>query len=70
MERLTEKQEKLFNAIKEYIKEHDYSPSIRDLCKMVNVKSSATVFVSLKILKRKGYIDYEEMARRTIKVLV
>lgn len=66
---LTEKQERTLNAIKDYIQEHGYSPTIREICVECGVNSPATIHTSLKILKRKGYIDYVYNRNRTIRVL-
>lgn len=66
---MTEKQKILYEAIKEFIKENGYSPTIRELCKMTNKKAPATTFAKLKCLKRMKYITYEENKPRTIKIL-
>lgn len=66
---MTNRQEILLNAIKDYINEWGYSPTIRELCKITHKKSPATVSVMLKRLKKGGYIDYEFNRNRTIRVL-
>lgn len=66
---MTNKQEKLFQAIKKYIDENGYSPTVRELCKMVGVSSPATVHGTLKRLKAKGYIDYVYNHNRTIRII-
>lgn len=66
---MTNKQEKLFQAIKKYIDENGYSPTVRELCKMVGVSSPATVQGMLKRLKAKGYIDYVYNRNRTIRII-
>ena len=69
MKELTDKQERLLNAIKDYINEWGYSPTIRELCKITRKKSPGTIAPMLKRLKRDGYIDYTENCNRTIRVL-
>lgn len=69
MKELTSKQEQTLNAIKDYINEWGYSPTIRELCKITHKKSTGTMAVMLKRLKRDGYIDYEFNRNRTIRVL-
>lgn len=69
MTKLTKKQEKTLNIVKDYIQEHGYSPTIREICEICGVNSPATIHQSLKILKRKGYIDYVYNRNRTIRVL-
>ena len=66
---LTQKQYELYIAIIDYIKEHGYSPTIRELCRITEVSSPATTFLKLKTLKRKGYITYVDKKSRTIKIL-
>ena len=69
MKELTERQEFVFNKIKEYIQLNGYSPTIRELCQLCGVTSTATIFMHLLKLKDKGYIDYEERKFRTIVIL-
>lgn len=66
---MTEKQKILYEAIKKFIKENGYSPTVRELCEITNKKSPATTFNKLKHLKRMNYITYEENKPRTIKIL-
>lgn len=68
MRELTEKQRELYNAIKDFIDEHTYSPTVRELCELMGGKSVGTIHPGLKILKRKGYIDYEYNLNRTIRI--
>ena len=70
MEKLTSQQEKILNAIKKFIAENGYSPSIRELCDLCNLSSTATMFVHLKNLTRKGYINQTENKFRTIELNV
>lgn len=69
MERLTEEQQVVLQAIINYIDENAYSPSVRELCEMTGKKSPATIEHHLKNLKEKGYISYKEQKSRTIRVL-
>ena len=66
---MTDKQEILLNAIKGYINEWGYSPTIRELCQITHKKSPGTLVPMLKRLKRDGYIDYDNKRSRTIRVL-
>ena len=66
---LTDKQKTLLNAIEDYINEWGYSPTIRELCRITRKKSTSTISVMLKRLKRDGYIEYEENCNRTLRVL-
>lgn len=65
---LTESQINLYIAIRDYIEEYGFSPTLRDLGKILGKNSTATIWAGLKILKRKGYIDYIYNRNRTIKI--
>ena len=47
MEKLTNQQEKLLDKIKQYIVKHGYAPTVRELCKEMDLSSTATVQVHL-----------------------
>ena len=70
MEKLTKKQDKVLTEIKKFMAEYGYPPSIRDLCKLCNLSSSATVFVHLRTLADKGYIKQDNKKFRAIELLV
>lgn len=55
---LTEKQKLIYKTIETYINEFEDSPTIRELCNLCCVKSTATMFVHLKKMESKGYISY------------
>ena len=67
--KLTPKQLEVYTAIKGFISKYSYPPSIRELCKMCDCNSPATIFVHLKKMKRKGFIDFEEKKGRTIRIM-
>jgi repressor LexA len=66
---LTEKQMKVLNLIIDYIKENNYSPTVRELADLNGNKSSATMQEYLKKLEKQGYISNKSSSPRTIKVL-
>ena len=68
-EDLTEKQEKILISIKKYIKKNKISPTVRELCLINDIKSTATIHDFMEILKNKGYITYIEHSGRSIVVL-
>lgn len=70
MEKLTSQQEKLLDKIKQYIVNRGYAPTVRELCKEMDLSSTATVQVHLNNLEKKGYIRKEESKNRTIELLV
>lgn len=70
MEKLTNKQEIILTNIKKFMAEKGYAPTIRELCKICNLNSTATMFVHLKNLTKKGYINQTENKFRTIELNV
>ena len=53
MEKLTKKQEEVLTVIKKFIAKNGYSPSVREVCNLMNLSSTATVFVHMKHLMNK-----------------
>ena len=70
MEKLTKKQEEVLTVIKKYIAEHGYSPSVREICELMDLSSTATVFVHMRHLMNKGYLKQTDNKFRTLEVLV
>ncbi|MEK4442356.1 LexA family protein [Niallia sp. FSL K6-0077] len=66
---LTQKQQNVLNALEIYINENGYSPSYRQLAKVVNLKSSSTVSGYLLRLKEAGYVTWEEGCPRTLSII-
>ena len=70
MEKLTKKQEEIMTQIKKFMADKGYAPTIRELCNLCNLSSTATMFVHLKNLTNKGYINQTENKFRTIELNV
>ena len=70
MEKLTKKQEEVLTVIKKCIAEHGYAPSVREVCELMNLSSTATVFVHMRHLMKKGYLKQTDNKFRTLEVLV
>lgn len=70
MEKLTKRQEEILNFIKEYMVSHGYPPTIREICKAMDVSSPATIHAHLHNLQKKGVIRMEESKNRAIELLV
>lgn len=66
---MTRYQYNVYKAIKKYIEEHKYAPSIREICDLTGKNSTGTIQVHLRNLKRMGYIDYIEGHSRTIRII-
>ena len=66
---LTDAQHELFNWIKEYIKEFQHSPSIRQMMQAMGLKSPAPIQSRLKHVQEKGYISWQEGKARTLQII-
>jgi repressor LexA len=69
MKTISNKNMIVYKAIKKYMDQYGYSPSVRDLCELTNLNSPATVHNHLQKLKEFGYIMYTENKSRTIRIL-
>ncbi|NJN76619.1 MAG: repressor LexA, partial [Synechococcaceae cyanobacterium RL_1_2] len=67
--KLTNAQKELYDWLVQYIEEHRYSPSIRQMMEAMNLRSPAPVQSRLERLKNKGYIDWTAGKARTIAIL-
>ena len=63
-----ESREYILNCIIQFMEEHNYSPTIRELCDMSGLKSTSTVYMHLQKLKSDGLISMVEYEPRTITV--
>ncbi len=58
--------ERVYAYIKEYISKNAISPSVRDICTGVGLKSTSSVHTYLKKLDESGIIEYRPGMRRAI----
>ena len=70
MEKITNKQSETLTFIKKYMVEHGFPPSVREICKGMDLNSPATAHAHLKQLEKKGIIRKESNKFRTIELLV
>ncbi len=68
-ESLTEAQNELLQWIKNYLKEFQHSPSIRQMMQAMNLKSPAPIQSRLKHLQGKGYLKWQEGKARTLQIV-
>ena len=66
---LTEAQNELYSWIKEYMKDFQHSPSIRQMMNAMGLKSPAPIQSRLKHLQEKGYISWQEGKARTMQIV-
>jgi repressor LexA len=64
---LTKRQKDVYDRIVTFCEHYGYSPTIRELCTSMRVKSPNAVFLHLKKLKDKGYVTWQPMQNRTIR---
>ena len=75
---LTERQRKVLKTLENFILEDGYSPTIRQLGKLLNIASPSAVFKHILSLERKGYLkrvrgeirltDFSSRAETQVKV--
>ena len=59
-------QEKIYEFLTQHIKDTGYSPTVREICIALNIKSTSTVSLHLRKLAERGLIDKRNGACRTI----
>lgn len=69
MEKLTSKQQTIFDFIKNKVNEIGIVPSIREICAGVNLSSTSTVKFHLDNIEKKGYIKRQTGKNRTIEII-
>ena len=67
--KLTEAQNELYAWIKNYMRDFQHSPSIRQMMHAMGLKSPAPIQSRLKHLQDKGYISWQEGKARTLKLV-
>lgn len=65
----TDKQQRVLDYVRKQIKEEGYAPSVREICKALDLKSTSTVHGYLARLKKKGLIEKVDMKSRTIRLI-
>ena len=66
---LTQAQNELYGWIKDYMKNFQHSPSIRQMMEAMGLKSPAPIQSRLKHLQEKGYICWQEGKARTMQIV-
>jgi len=68
-ENLTEAQNELYEWIRDYVRDFQHSPSIRQMMNAMGLKSPAPIQSRLKHLQDKGFISWQEGKARTLKLV-
>ncbi len=66
---LTDAQNELYAWIKNYMRDFQHSPSIRQMMQAMGLKSPAPIQSRLKHLQEKGYISWQEGKARTLQLV-
>ena len=66
MKRLSDKHMQIYEFIQRFAEEKGYSPSVREICQAVSLRSPSTVHAHLKTLRDAGYISKEDHKTRAI----
>ena len=67
--KISKKQSEILEYIKEQILEKGYPPAVREICKVVNLKSTSSVHSHLETLEKNGYIRRDPTKPRAIEII-
>ncbi len=70
MERLTPRQQMIFDFIKDEVRKKGYPPSVREIGEAIGLRSSSTVHAHLAKIEKKGYIRRDPTKPRAIEILL
>ncbi len=68
-ERLSPRQERILEFLREFMEEHSYPPTVRDIQRGCEVSSTSVVDYNLRQLQAKGYLRREPEVSRGIELL-
>jgi len=66
---LSERQQRILEFIRQFIKEHDYPPTIREIGAAVGISSTSVVNYHLNVLQERGYIVREREISRGLRLV-
>lgn len=69
MEKLTSRQNDVLNYVKNYIANHGYPPSVREIGKALGLNSPATIQSHLNALETKGYVKKTSSKYRSLEIV-
>lgn len=68
-EKLTKKQQQVYDYIRQRVKEQGYPPAVREICEAVGLSSTSSVHAHLESLEKKGYIRRTPIKTRAIEII-
>lgn len=69
MKKLSPRQESILQFIGDFVDEHGYPPTVRDIQQACNISSTSVVDYNLNILQREGYLRRSPEISRGIEIL-
>lgn len=69
-EALTARQQRVLEVIRDYLDQHGYPPSVREIGEAVGLTSTSSVAIQLRALERKGYLRPDPTRPRAVGTLV
>jgi repressor LexA len=67
--RLSDRQEKILEYIEQYVEEHGYPPSMREIGEAVGISSTSVTDYNLNVLEREGYLRRDPERSRGINLV-
>ena len=67
MHNLSEKEKRIYKYIVDCITTDGFSPSVRDICSALGIKSTSTVHLYIEKLKDKGYLKKSDYISRSLR---
>lgn len=67
--KISKKQKEILDFIKEHLLDKGYPPSVREMCRAVNLKSTSSVHSHLETLEKNGYIRRDPSKPRAIEIV-
>lgn len=69
MARISTKREEIYAYLTDFMAEHSYAPSVREICAATGLSSTASVYYHLQALAQEGRIALDESKKRAITLL-
>lgn len=66
MQKKSDEENSVFKFLQEFFNENGYAPSVREVCKACNLKSTATAFTIINRLKERGLLEKTDLKTRAI----
>lgn len=66
---MTERQREILLIINKYIEKECISPTVRELCDISGIKSTATMHGFIKRLQKQGYIQMIKGSPRSMRII-